>query len=93
MSRDSAEIPYPPVFRDWRPDLDIRVGVAVGACGVGVEMNMEPMRDGAVPWRRAELTERDACLLAASLLQRSGQKKLAGRVLKKLGPGSSKVKS
>lgn len=74
------EIPYPPVFRDW---INKRAGVATVAdnAGVGVEMSV-PMQPSV--WQRVVLTEDDACLLAASLLDRAGQRKLSRKVLKKL---------
>jgi hypothetical protein len=77
---DLSEIPYPPVFHDWLARS--RVATSQDAAGIGIEIMSEDERP--VVWRRVILTEEDACLLAASLLQRAGQKKLAGRVLKRL---------
>lgn len=76
-----ASIPYPPVFRDWRPERreEGRVATAQGLAGVSVEMLV-----GNHVWQSVELTEDDACMLAASLLLRAGRKKLSRRVLKKL---------
>lgn len=76
----SAEIPYPPVFRDWQ-HRERRVSTGVGPGGVWVEM----FQPESGSWRRVELTEEDACLLAASLLQRAGRGKLAAKVLSKVG--------
>lgn len=77
------EIPYPPVFRDWRRESrDSRVATARGLAGVSVQMR--PTTDPPHVWREVELTETDACLLAASLLQRAGRKKLSRKVLKAL---------
>lgn len=73
-------VPYPPVFCDWEHS-DRRVATSGGVAGVGVEMYL-----GASTWKRVELTEDDACLMAASLLQRAGQDKLARKVLKALAP-------
>lgn len=75
----TAEIPYPPVFHDWQHD-ERRVATTSGIAGIGVEITL-----GDRIWRRVELTEDDACLLAASLLQRAGRKKLSRKVLAKLG--------
>jgi hypothetical protein len=72
-----AGIPYPPVFHDWR-DPGQRVATVSGAAGVAVEMLV-----GVSQWTRVELTEADACLLAASLLDRAGEAKLSKRVLAK----------
>jgi hypothetical protein len=70
------EVPYPPVFRDWQfPEL--RVATSSGPGGPGVEMYL-----GDSTWKRVELTEEDACLMAASLLRRAGKDKLADKVLK-----------
>lgn len=77
-SEKRLTVPYPPVFRDWE-HRDRRVATANGVAGVGVEMYL-----GNSQWKRVELTEDDACLLAASLLQRAGRDKLARRVLKGL---------
>lgn len=66
--RNTAEIPYPPVFHDWRPDLDIRIATSVGPSGVRVEMRFPNDPSGA--WRGIELTEQDACVLAAAILQK-----------------------
>lgn len=84
----AAEIPYPPVFRDWRPERreEGRVSTGVTTNGVEVQMMMSSVVGGGSTWKHVELTERDACLLAASLLQRAGEKKLARRVLEKLDP-------
>lgn len=60
-------IPYPPVFHDWRPDVDSRVSTGLGRGGVVVEMAQAPHLS---VWRQAELTERDTALLVASLLVR-----------------------
>ena len=76
-----AEIPYPAVFRDWRPDVDGRVSTSLAPGGVGVETYL-----GRATWKTVELTEDDACLLAASLLEHAGQKKLARKVLRTLSP-------
>jgi hypothetical protein len=87
--KGGAEIPYPPVFRDWRLALgvDRRVATTAAAGGPMIEMFLgEHVRGGAV-WRGVELTEDDACLLAASLLARSGREKLAAKVLQALGTG------
>jgi hypothetical protein len=67
------------MFHDWQYP-DERVGTIQGPGGVGVEMYLGDGR-----WKRVELTERDACLLAASLLLRAGRSKLSRRVLKALG--------
>lgn len=69
-------IPYPPVFRQLN---DRRVATVTVAGGVGVEILVAPGH-----WHRVELTEDDACLLAASLLQKAGRYKLSRRVLRKL---------
>lgn len=69
MGRDtSTEIPYPPVFHDWEFD-NRRVATATGRAGVSVEVTMGVEKPA--PWYRVELTEHDACLLAASLVQRA----------------------
>lgn len=72
-------VPYPPVFRDWRPERreQGRVATASGVGGVIVRM----MLRGPV-WQEVELTEDDACLLAASLLQRADRTDLADKVLR-----------
>lgn len=77
-----AAIPYPPVFHDWRPGVDGRVASAKGPGGIEVQMRVAS--DPAHTWRSVEITEDDACLLAASLLQRAGRTKLSQRVLRKL---------
>ena len=84
MSAPSAAIPYPPVFHDWRPDSDERVSTRLGPAAILVEMTAGPAPGGGLLWRSVELTEDDACLLAASLLDRAGRKGLARRVLRKL---------
>lgn len=78
----SAQIPYPPVFHDWRPDNNRRVATTRGVGGVIVEMLLPGSHPPA--WLQVELTEDDACLLAASLLERADRKKLARKVLEKL---------
>lgn len=76
------EIPYPPVFHDWQVHKR-RVATSGDPMGVGVEITLgDPP---GVYWQRVVLTEGDACLLAASLLERAGKEKLARRVLHKLG--------
>lgn len=77
-----TEIPYPPVFHDWRPDLDGRVATSQSMAGIRVEMLRSDGPRGV--WYNVELTEDDACILAASLLQRAGKKKLARRVLERV---------
>lgn len=80
--RRTAQVPYPPVFHDWRSDIDARVAAtSVGVAGIRVEMMCPGDPEGM--WRTVELTEDDACLLAASLLQRADQPQLAEYVLKK----------
>jgi hypothetical protein len=76
------EVPYPPVFHDWRPDIDGRVATASAMAGIAVELRAA--HDPPHTWRSVELTEDDACLLAASLLQRAGREKLARRLLRSL---------
>lgn len=71
-------VPYPPVFHDWQHH-DRRVATCGDIAGVGVEMYLGESR-----WKRVVLTEDDACLMAASLLRRAGQDKLARKVLKGL---------
>lgn len=80
MSTTAIEIPYPAVFRDWQ-FRECRVATSVGAAGTFVEI-FQP-ENGV--WRRVELTEQDACLLAAALLRNAGQDKLSRRVLQRLG--------
>lgn len=75
----AREIPYPPVFRDWRVYADGRVSTSLSNAGIRVEMHHSD--DDPNVWHYVELTEDDACLLAASLLQRAGKKKLANKVL------------
>jgi len=76
-TKQLAEIPYPAVFRDWRPGLNGRVSTTLAPGGIGVDTFL-----GRGTWKRVELTEEDACLLAASLLQRAGRDKLARKVLR-----------
>lgn len=71
-------VPYPPVFHDWEHH-DRKVATSSGVAGVGVEIYLGESR-----WKRVELTEEDACLMAASLLQRAGRIKLSRKVLKAL---------
>jgi len=61
------EIPYPPVFRDWEFD-NRRVATANGVAGISIESTMGIV--DPAQWQRVELTEEDACLFAASVLQR-----------------------
>jgi hypothetical protein len=68
-------VPYPPVFHDWEHD-ERRVATSTGLAGVGIEVTM-----GDRLWRRVELTEPDASMLAVSLLVRAGHVQLAKRVL------------
>ena len=84
----AAAIPYPPVFRDWRPDVDHRVSTGTAAGGIIVEMGYNDRAHGFI-WRRAELTEDDACLLAASLLERVARERpqygeLSQRILREM---------
>lgn len=73
--RPLPEIPYPPVFHDWQfPDR--RVATTSGVAGPGVDMYL-----GDRMWKRVDLTETDACLMAASLLQRAEREDLAQKVL------------
>lgn len=83
QSSSHPAVPYPPVFRDWEHP-DRRVATAGDITGVGVEMLISGpgVRPGF--WKRVVLTEDDACLMAASLLQRAGRDKLAAKVLKAL---------
>lgn len=74
-----SEIPYPGVFHDWRHP-DERVATHLGVAGVRVEMYL-----GDATWKQVELTEDDACLMAAAMLRAAGRKKLSRRVLSKLG--------
>jgi hypothetical protein len=76
------EIPYPAVFRDWR-NRNERVATAYGQAGVLVEMYL-----GDGTWKQVELTEEDACLMAARMLRAAGRKKLSRKVLAKLGENS-----
>jgi len=78
-----AEIPYPAVFHDWRPGYRSRVATGNGHGGVIVE-TLLPDRPGSV-WQQVEMTEQDAALLAASLLERAGYKKLSRRVVERVG--------
>lgn len=81
----SVEIPYPPVFHDWQHHDERRVATSSGLASVNVEMLKHPFARGeAAEWQVVELTEEDACLMAASLLQRAGEKKLSRKVLAKL---------
>lgn len=80
QSSSHPAVPYPPVFRDWEHP-DRRVATTGGVAGVGVEVYLGESR-----WKRVNLTEDDACLMAASLLQRAGRDKLARKVLKALRP-------
>lgn len=66
--RTVVEIPYPAVFHDWRSYVDVRIATSQAAAGIRVE-TMHSEEPGL--WRGIELTERDACLLAASLVKRS----------------------
>lgn len=75
-------IPYPPVFHDWRPGIQGKVATGQKVGGIEVQVRFES--DAPHTWRSVELTEVDACLLAASLLQRAGHNKLSQRVLRKL---------
>lgn len=77
-----TKIPYPAVFHDWRRPAE-RVATHTGRAGVQVEMYL-----GDSTWKSVELTEDDACLLAAALLRAAGRKKLSRRVLSKLGQSS-----
>lgn len=73
-------IPYPPVFRHWDRQLDLRVATSTAMEGVRVEFS-GPGRPGV--WTGPTLTEGDACLLAASLLERAGAKRrLIDRVVR-----------
>lgn len=79
-------IPYPPVFHDWRRrhlDIDRRVATYLANGGVVLEMHDRDVI-GKFGWLPIELTEDDASLLAASLLEKAGHRKLAKRVVKKL---------
>ncbi len=67
---EQGVMPYPPVFHDWRDHRKgRRVSTGLAPGGVIVEM----FQPEAGSWRQVELTEVDACLLAASLLQRAGR--------------------
>lgn len=72
----AREIPYPPVFRDWK-NPEQRVGTVRDSVGVGVDM-FQPANG---TWRMVILTEDDACLMAASLLEKAGEPDLAKKVL------------
>lgn len=76
----TAEI-YPAVFHDWRHPNE-RVATGYGQAGVIVEMYLGIV-DGR--WKQVELTEDDACLMAAEMLRAAGRKKLSRKVLAKLG--------
>jgi hypothetical protein len=75
------ELPYPPVFHDWRPTQAFR-RVTSQNSNTGVEIQM--LLDHSMRWHIVELTEDDACRLAALLLLRAGRKGLANRVLRKI---------
>lgn len=77
---DQLVVPYPPVFHDWEHH-ERRVATAGDIAGVRVEVLLQ---DGSRGWLGVTLTEEDACLMAASLLQRAGRNKLARKVLKAL---------
>lgn len=79
-----CEIPYPPVFHDWRTHVDGRVTTGRAPSGIEVSTLIQPVGVRGAVWKTVELTEEDACLLAASLLDRAGERKLAQRVEKKL---------
>jgi hypothetical protein len=85
---DDIGVPYPPVFRDWQ-DRDRRVATTSDVAGIGVEMLHRTTPDGLAVWRRVTLTEDDATLMAASLLQRAGHRKLARRVAGKVARNAS----
>lgn len=84
------EIPYPPVFRDWRPEArENRVSTYQSTTGVQVEMHNPEF--GKSVWYGVELTEGDATLFAAALLERAGHKKLVARILRKLDKEAARV--
>lgn len=84
MPSPDSEIPYPPVFRDWRhPERRVSTGSDVAGVRVATLLRVEPT--GGSTWIEVVLTEDDAALMAASLLLRAGHKKLSRRVLRKLG--------
>jgi hypothetical protein len=80
---DDLGIPYPPVFRDWHPDRDLRVATGLRPAGPIIEMFQgETAPGGGSIWHGVELDEEDTLLLAASLVQRVGKSKLAARIVK-----------
>lgn len=89
---EPREIPYPPVFRDWKPEArENRVTTGRTPGGPRIEMTLPGInyaRPRPAVWMGVDLTEDSACLLAASLLQRAERDDLADYVLANLGTPS-----